>query len=150
MLNQHVAPVLIILSILLLTTRCTIGEEVQSEIEKSKTTVQIRNNTKDTIYQIFVYYDQENSSWTSIGHWKIAPYSNFNKEIFADQDKPYKGRFYLKAMNSALNRGDLKYFCIDPTNTFEILNSDRIKCIDKAKFIRYYIKPGINKMIINP
>ena len=150
MLNQSVIPVSIILSILLLTTRCTIGEEVQSEIEKSNTTVQIRNNTKDTIHQIFVYYDQENSSWTSIGHWKIAPYSNFNKDFFAAHDKPYKGRFYIKAMNSALNRSDLKYFCIDATNAFEILNSDRIKCIDKAKFIRYYIKPGINKMIINP
>jgi hypothetical protein len=150
MLNQNIIPTLVVLFNLLLITRCTIGEDVQSESKKNNTTVQIRNNTKDTIYQIFVYYDQENNSWTSSGHWKIAPYSDFSREIFASPNKPYKGRFYLKAMNSALNRGDLKYFCVDPTNAFEILNSDRIKCIDKAKFIRYYIKPGMNKMIINP
>ena len=140
----------ILFCVLFLTTHCTIREEILSEMKNTSTTVQIRNNTGDTIHQIFVYYDQENNSWTSIGYWKIAPYSNFNKEIFSSQNTPYKGRFYIRAMNSSLKRGDLTYFCIDPSNAFEILNADRIKCIEKAKFIRYYIKPGLNKIIVNP
>jgi len=140
----------ILFSVLLFTTHCTIREEILSEMKNTSTTVQIRNNTGDTIQQIFVYYDKENNSWTSIGYWKIAPYSNFRKDIFSSQNKPYKGRFYIKAMNSSLNRSDLSIFCIDPVNAFEILNADRIKCIEKAKFIRYYIKPGLNKIIVNP
>jgi hypothetical protein len=134
----------------MLTTQCTLKEENSDQKDKSRTWVQIRNNTRDTIFQTFVYYDRENKSWTSIGHWKIAPYSDFSKEFSSSDGTPYKGRFYIRAMNSSLKRGDLTYFCVDPSNAFEILNADRIKCTEKAKFIRYNIKPGLNKIIVNP
>lgn len=41
----------------------------------SQNTINFYNNTDKDIYAAYAYYDYSNSCWTSVGWYKVAPYS---------------------------------------------------------------------------
>lgn len=85
----------------------------------------------------------------SKGWYKVEKYDNSIIDI-----GNYNGDAYIHGTtnglltNSSWRRGFT--FCIDPNNSFRILNADKVNCKKRAEFTKLSVSRGINKYTFNP
>lgn len=123
--------------------------ERKEQYQNSTTKLILRNNTNKAIYASLVYYETDESSWTSRGWFKVEPYKSRVMPL-----GNYTGPLYVHGETQGLLTntvwGGKWLFCTDPNNAFTILNSDKINCKTKSKFTKLQMIKGENKWTFNP
>lgn len=120
-----------------------------NRLQNSTSFLELRNNTGKLLYASYVAYDSDESSWTSHGWYKIDPYKKITLAM-----GNYVGPVYVHAETQGLVNnstwGDKWMFCIDQSNAFAIINSDKINCAKKVKFSKTQMSSGVTKWTFNP
>ena len=107
------------------------------------------NNTNKDIFACYAYFDFTNKCWSSKGWYKIEPYSTQTINL-----GNYKNDIYIHGQQTTFWTenfwGNGVQLCVDPTNSFEIRNADKVNCQKKRSFSLLKISSGTNKWTFNP
>ena len=138
------------------TLKITSNSETVSESEVSqKSSIDFYNNTDKDIFISFAFYDKTNSCLTSKGWYNIEAYKQkeiplgfYSGDVYIYGESTNPGTFWVAATKNIWGSG--YSFCIDPNESFEIRNADKIKCENRKSFSKLKIDPGKNKYTFNP
>jgi uncharacterized membrane protein len=115
----------------------------------AQSSLNMYNNTDKDVYSAIATWDDENMCWTSRGWFKISPYTEKALPL-----GDYSGKVYIHGeQNTTWNTytwGKGFSICVDPDNSFEIRNADKISCKKRASFSELNIRKGKNKWTFNP
>lgn len=109
----------------------------------SQTTLRLINNTSKEMYSAYAVWDDSYNCWVSRGWYKIRANSSYDLDL-----GDYEGIVYTHSHqygNKDKKWGDDKYFCINPTDAFEIYYAGKLNCETTAKFSSFRVTNGVNK-----
>ena len=147
---------IIIIATALMLTGATIFAQESVQVESAKygnnpyngqSVVTMYNNTDQTVYASFVYFDPIDQCWVSRG-WRTLPQHGTNKIDFG----VYAGNVYIHGYqpNFSLKWGSGFWFCCEAKAPFRVLHPEGGSCDMKREYSLLYIQAGDNRFEFNP
>ncbi len=127
-----------------------------SNLLYSQQSLEMYNNTGNTIYSAIAQYDQSNQCWTTKRWYKIEPYKTATVTLSSLYEIYVHAHSTIPAANwwddsREVHWGSGFNLCVDSQNAFEIRNADKIDCDERVVFFKKdNIAKGINKHTFNP
>jgi len=111
----------------------------------SQTTLNLINNTSNTIYAAYAIYDATDG-WTTHGWFRVEAYDE--RELDLDD---YNGAVYIHGHAGSKYWGNDVTLCTGGQTAFTVINADKIRCEYSRPFTRTSVAQGATKRwVFNP
>jgi hypothetical protein len=118
--------------------------------------LEMYNNTGNSVWAAYCFYDNTNQCWTTKGWYKIDAYKTVTISLPINSTKIYvHGQSTISSESFwkddvSVNWGSGYSLCVDLKNAFEIRNADKISCDNRKKFSEFATTNKVSKYTFNP
>lgn len=119
-------------------------------------TLEMYNNTSNSVWASYCFYDNTNQCWTTKGWYKVEAYKTKTISLPINSIRIYVHGHSTISSESiwkddvTVNWGSGYSFCVDLENAFEIRNADKINCDKRKKFSELITTNKVSKYTFNP